>query len=381
MNGKMSDRSHDMTAARSVQQRLVALDALRGLDMFFIVGMEEVFESISRMVPMTPSLNDRLQHAEWAGFHFYDLIFPLFVFIVGVSLVFSLGKSIEQIGKWATTRKIIRRGIILYLLGIVVYGGISAGVDQVRLLGVLQRIALCFMAAGLAFVWLRTRTLVGMIVGLLVGYWAMMSFIPVPTYGAGDFAEGRNFANWIDQQYLPFRKWNGTHDPEGLLSTLPAIASCLLGVLAGLLLRDPHVDSGKKVRSLLVWGIVLMTIGLMWHLQFPIIKKIWSSSFVLLTAGISAILLGMFYQIVDVWHYRRWCQPFVWIGMNAITIYLVFHFVNLSKLAQCFVGGDVYAFFEKISTGLGHLVAALVTLFFSIVICRFLHQRNIFLRV
>ena len=359
----------------------MSIDALRGMDMFFIVGMEEVFEAFSGMFPMTPTLNDRLQHAPWAGFHFYDLIFPLFAFIVGVSLVFSLSKSVAAEGKPGASLKILKRTLILFLLGILTYGGITKGIEHVRLLGVLQRLALCFGAAGLAFVWLSPRKLVALTVSLLVGYWAMLVFVPVPGFGAGDFAEGHNLTNWLDKMYLPWRKWNGDHDPEGLLSTLPAIASSLFGVFAGLLLKNPGVAPARKVRLLVLWGAAGVVAGLLWQFQFPIIKKIWSSSFVLLTAGISALLLALFYYAIDIQQHRKWCQPFVWIGMNAITIYLIAHFVKLEAIAKCFVGGEIESSLDKVHQGLGALAVALLALSFSFLICRFLFQRKIFLRV
>ncbi len=359
----------------------MSIDALRGMDMFFIVGMEEVFAALSEMFPMSPSLNDRLQHAPWAGFHFYDLIFPLFAFIIGVSLVFSLSKSVAAEGKAGTSLKILKRSLILFLLGILTYGGLTSGIEQVRLLGVLQRLALCFGAAGLAFVWLSPRKLVALTVSLLVGYWAMLVFIPVPGFGAGDFAEGHNLTNWMDKLYLPLRKWDGNHDPEGLLSTLPAIASSLFGVFAGLLLKYPSVEPARKVRLLVLWGCAGVVAGILWHLQFPIIKKIWTSSFVLLTAGFSALLLALFYHVIDLKHHRKWCQPFVWIGMNAITIYLIAHFVKLEAIAKCFVGGEIHSTLENVHRGLGALVTAVLALSFSFLICRFLFQRKIFLRV
>ena len=368
-------------APSSPGQRVMSIDALRGMDMFFIVGVEGVFEALSAMFPMTPSLNDRLQHAPWAGFHFYDLIFPLFSFLIGVSLVFSLSKSIATEGRSGASLKILKRTLILFFLGILTYGGMTKGLEHVRILGVLQRLALGYGVAGLAFVWTSPRQLVALTVSLLVGYWAMLTFIPVPGFGAGDFAEGHNLTNWLDKMYLPFRKWDGDHDPEGILSTLPAIASTLLGVFAGLLLKNPRVEPARKVRLLLMWGAAGIVAGLLWHLQFPIIKKIWTSSFVLLTAGISALLLGFFYYVIDIRNYRRWCQPFVWIGMNAITIYLLFHFVQLEEIANGFVGGEIHTALEKVHHGLGELVTALLTLGFSFLICRFLFQRKIFLRV
>lgn len=359
----------------------MSIDALRGFDMFFIVGMEPVFEALSEMFPLKPSLNDRLQHAPWAGFHFYDLIFPLFAFIIGVSLVFSLSKSVAAEGKSQASIKILKRSLILFILGILTYHGITKGIDHVRLLGVLQRLAICSCVAGLAFVWLNTRALIGLTITLLAGYWAMLNFIPVPGFGAGDFTEGHNLTNWIDKMYLPFRKWDGDHDPEGLLSTLPAIASSLLGVFAGLLIKNPSVASERKVRLLVLWGFAGVIAGLLWHLQFPIIKKIWSSSFVLLTAGISSLLLASFYHLIDIKNQRDWCRPFVWIGMNAITIYLIAHIVDLGGIAECFVGGEIHTALESVHPGLGALVTALLALGFSFQICRFLYNRKVFLRV
>jgi len=349
--------------------------------MFFIVGMEEVFEALSKMFPMSPSLNDRLQHAPWSGFHFYDLIFPLFAFIIGTSLVFSLSKSAATEGKSGTSRKILMRSLILFILGVLYYEGIGDGLQHVRLLGVLQRLALCYCGAGLAFVWLGPSKLVALTISLLVGYWAMLTFVPVPGFGAGDFTEGHNLTNWLDKMYLPFRKWDKDHDPEGLLSTLPAIASSLLGVFAGLLLKNPSIAPARKVRLLAAWGCAGVVAGLLWHLQFPIIKKIWTSSFVLFTAGLSSVLLAFFYYVIDIRNHREWCRPFVWIGMNSITIYVIARVVKLEEIAKCFVGGEIHSGLENMHDGLGDLVTALLALSFSFLICRFLYQRKIFLRV
>jgi predicted acyltransferase len=379
-------------------QRLMSIDALRGMDMFFIAGMEEVFEALSKMFPMSPSLNDRLQHAPWAGFHSYDLIFPLFAFIIGTSLVFSLSKSIATDGKGVTTRKLLKRSFILFILGVLYYEGIGGGLQHVRILGVLQRLALCYCGAGLSFVWLAQPNqsdqrkvgrgvltapfrLIALTASLLVGYWAMLTFIPVPGFGAGDFTECHNLTNWLDKMYLPLRKWDGDHDPEGLLSTFPAIASSLLGVLAGLLLKDASTTPARKVRLLVVWGCAGVLAGVLWHLQFPIIKKIWTSSFVLFTAGLSSLLLALFYFVIDIKNRRGWCRPFVWIGMNSITIYLIVRFVKLEEIAKGFTGGEIHSSLEKIRLGLGDLLTALLALSFSFLICRFLYHRKIFLRV
>ncbi|HNC98359.1 MAG TPA: DUF5009 domain-containing protein [Myxococcota bacterium] len=357
----------------------MALDALRGFDMFWIVGMDELAQVVGKLSNAGPVrlLREQTDHVAWAGFHFYDLIFPMFVFIVGASLVFSLGRLVEKEGRAVAVRRVISRALLMYLIGIFYYGGFNGPLERIRLLGVLQRIALAYLFAGLIFCYFDLRGRVAACIGLLVGYWALMTFVPVPGFGAGDFAEGHNLANWIDKQYLPWRKWDGDHDPEGLLSTMTAVASCLLGVFAGMLLQARSVAPARKVTWLMAGGAALALLGWGWHLQFPVIKKIWTSSFVLVAGGYSALLLGAFYQVIEIWNWRAWAQPFVWIGMNPITIYLIHQLVDLPGIAKRFVGGPI-------SAGLGHYadaVVALVVVLLSFAICRFLYQRKLFLRL
>jgi predicted acyltransferase len=362
-----------------VAQRLLSLDALRGFDMFWIVGAEGLVHGLRKISDTGPIklLADQLGHQPWAGFHFEDLIFPLFVFIIGVSLVFSLTKTIAHAGRPAAVIRILRRSALLYLLGILYYGGLSTPVEKIRLLGVLQRLALCYLFASLLFCYLKPKALAGVCAGLLIGYWALMSFVPVPEHGAGNFAEGMNLANYVDKQFLPLRKWDGDHDPEGLLSTLPAIASCLLGVFAGMLLKNSAMPDRKKVGYLLAGGIACLAAGWLWHLNFPVIKKIWTSSFVLVAGGYSCLLLAAFYQVIDVWKWQKWALPFVWIGANPITIYFGGRFIDFEGLANLFVGGEVNHCFGRY----GELVLAVTSLALGFWFLRFLYQRKIFLRL
>ncbi len=359
--------------------RLVSLDALRGFDMFWILGAEELVRGLQKFTDggIVGFIAEQLHHKAWAGFHFEDLIFPLFVFIAGVSLVFSLEKTLQKEGRWIATQRILRRAALLYFLGILYYGGFSTPFEKIRLLGVLQRIALCYLGAGLLYCHLKPKTLVGVWAGLLVGYWALLSFVPVPGHGAGNFAEGANLANYIDQQYLPLRKHDLTHDPEGLLSTLPAIASCLLGVFAGLVLKNSTFTDRTKVVRLIVGGLACLAVGWTWHLNFPVIKKIWTSSFVLVAGGYSCLLLAAFYQIIDVWKVRKWAMPFVWIGVNPIMMYFGGRFIDFEAFAKLFVGGPVGAACGRY----GELLLVVTTLAFGFWFARFLYQRKIFLRV
>ena len=359
--------------------RLMSLDALRGFDMFWIVGADALVEGLRKASDhgLIRGLAHQLEHVEWAGFHFEDLIFPMFVFIVGVSLVFSTGRTIEREGRGRAVARIVRRSVLMYLLGVFYYGGFATPFEQIRLLGVLQRIAICYLFAGLIFCHFGRIGRVAWCVGLLVGYWLAMSFVPVPGGTAGDFAEGRNLANWVDKQYLPLRKWDGDHDPEGLLSTLPAIANCLIGVLAGMLLRDPKRADWSKVLSLAAAGLAMVALGWLWDGQFPVIKKLWTSSFVLVACGYAALLLALFYLVIDVWGWRGWARPFVWIGMNPITIYMLDNLVDVNRVARRFVGGDLNKYFGIY----GPLAVALMGLVIIFAIAHFLHRRRIFLRV
>jgi len=397
----------------AVSQRLMSLDALRGFDMFWIIGAEDLFHGLNKIsnTGVFRVMAEQLDHKDWEGVHFYDLIFPLFVFIVGVSLVFSLSKAIGTAGRGATVRRVIRRGVILFLLGIFYYGGFSHDWPDIRLMGVLNRIALCYLFAGLFFCFFRLKGLLAICVALLVGYWALLSWVPFPDVRtspgdsqtvcretgftnvaqlnlastnliSGAFIKGVNLTHYIDQKYLPGMKWDGTWDPEGLLSTLPAIATCLLGVFAGLLIKNKSIEDGRKVQYLLCAGLAGVLLGHLWGLQFPVIKKIWSSSYVLVAGGYSALLLGIFYLVIDVWKYQKWCQPFLWIGMNSITVYMANNIINFDRLGLRLAGGDVKKFFDNtVTSGFGDLVVALIGLGLGIWLCHFLYRKRIFLRL
>lgn len=312
--------------AQPSRPRLVSLDALRGFDMFWIVGGEEIIHSLSRLSGnrVLALLDGQLVHRDWEGVTFYDLIFPLFVFIVGISLVFSMTRVLEEKGRAAAFKRLLKRSLLLFVLGVVYSSGPVSRLEDIRLLGVLQRIALCYLFAGLLFCTVSTRGMVAACLGLLLGYWALMTFVPVPGVGRGHFEEGANLANYIDREYLPFRKYDGDHDPEGLLSTLPAISTCLLGVFAGELLMMKGTPDQKKVVWLVVAGGAGIALGSLWGMQFPVVKKIWTSSYVLVAAGYSCLLLAAFHQVIQVWGIRGWAAPFVWIGRNPITMYLLY---------------------------------------------------------
>lgn len=414
----------------------MSVDALRGFDMMWIVGAGSLVGALQKMNQnvVTSTLATQLEHVAWRGFRFYDCIFPLFVFLMGVSIVFSLTKAIERGTRTDAFQRIVRRFALMFIVALFYSGGFRDLWPDIRLLGVLNRIALCYVCASLLFLFCKPRVLIGVAAGLLFGYWALMALVPIrdiqlekaalaqladkqgkselaeiirksgnpsttknnpvmefarDAYNAttarvsGQFEPGYNLANHFDFLYLPGKKHDNFFDPEGYLSTIPAIVTALLGVFAGLLLRDATVRDQQKVWLLLGSGIAAILSALLWDLKFPIIKKIWTSSYVLMAGGWSAILLGIFYQLVDVWKFQRWCQPFVWIGTNSITIYLTSNILGgFNRIAARLAGGDVKAFFDaNVANGLGDLIVALAGLGLVFWFCGFLHRKKIFLRL
>ena len=378
---------HD--GAQFVRQRLASVDALRGFSMIGILGIDGMARAIADMTRGHGSLAGagaalhwQFSHPTWEGFTFYDLIFPLFIFVTGVAIVLSLPRMVEEQGMARTQLRVFRRSLLLYGLGILFYGGLSNPWPDVRLLGVLQRIALCYLFASLLFLHFGRRGLALTLVALLVGYWALLTFVPVPDVGAPTYAEGMTLANWIDRNYLPGRPWYGEWDPEGLLSTIPAVATCLLGVFAGLLLTNARLTPQQKSTRLLAAGLALLVTGHLWGLQFPIIKHIWSSSFVLVAGGWSVLLLGLFHEVIDVWKRDRWATVLVWIGASPIVLYLAYYMVDFVALARRFVGGDIARLAdEHVAPGTADLLACSVALAIAIVLAAFLYRRKIFLRV
>ncbi len=404
------------TAAAPEPQRLMSLDALRGFDMFWILGADSFVYALHETSQTAPTkfLATQLDHAEWQGFHFYDLIFPLFVFMMGVSTVLSLTKILAHEGRAAAVKRVLKRGILLFIVALIYSGGFTNPWPDMRLMGVLNRIAICYTCGGLLFIFFRTRVLVAAAAALLLGYWALLACVPFPdvrpvpggdavitkeagfknvsqlnmastNYIHGSYVQGVTLPNYLDQKYLPGRKYDGTYDPEGFLSTLPAIVTGLLGIFAGLLIKNKRVSDEKKVLWLLGSGAAGVALGFLWGLEFPVIKKIWTSSYVLVAGGYSALLLGAFYWIVDIKQWRTWCQPFVWIGMNPLTIYLTSNFLGglgFEKLARRLAGGPVKNFLDThVAGGSGDLVIAATGVALFIGFARFLYQRKIFLRL
>jgi predicted acyltransferase len=382
----MSDeKAPCISAIPDANGRLMSLDAFRGFIMFWIVGGEALAHALAKLDGVQSEVLNtviiQLEHVSWEGFRFYDLIFPSFVFIVGTSVAFSLGKLQASGSRSAAVRRVIWRGLLLWLIGIIYYGGISGGLEGVRLLGVLQRIGICYLVTGLLFIYLPARGLVAAFLVLLGGYWALLSFVAMPGQEAVSFEEGRNITNWFDSKYLPFDKYSGEHDPEGILSTLPAIATCLLGVFAGLFLKNEGLTQGKKVLTLFGAGVILVLVGNLWGDYHPVIKCLWTSSFVVLAGGWSLILLAFFYLSIDVVQVKGWAMPFVWIGMNPIAIYLLSTVLDFNHIARRVLDGPVEDWANGILPGLGALLVAVGGMFLIFWLCRTFYTRKVFFRI
>jgi predicted acyltransferase len=300
-------------------QRLSSLDVFRGAT---IAGM---------FIVNTPGSWDhafpQLLHADWNGWTYTDTIFPFFLFIVGVSMAFSFSRRLaEGAGRGRLLLHTMRRAAVIFGLGLAL-NTLSFFLfhrAQVRIPGVLQRIGVCFFFAALIYVLFGPRGLLPWAAVLLAVYWALMTFVPVPGYGTGQLDVAGNLAAYVDRAVLGSHTWkhNPGWDPEGLLSTLPAIATTLLGILAGEWLRSGR-DWKTKLTGLMAGGAIAFSLGLLWGTSFPINKNLWTSSYSLLMSGLAAVCLALCIWIVDLKGWKAWSAPFQWLGMNAISLFVL----------------------------------------------------------
>jgi predicted acyltransferase len=327
-----------------VSTRISSIDALRGFDMVWIMGADALFVSLLTLsdAPWAAALRDQLEHSAWNGFTFYDLIFPLFLFLAGVSIPIALEKRLARgEPRAALVRQILVRTVTLLFFGLLVNGLLDLNLAAQRWPGVLQRIAVGYCAASLAVLYLSRRAQAMLLAALLVGYWLILLFVPVPGVGAYVLTPEGNLAGYLDRLLIP-----GSFccyrfgDNEGLLSTIPAIGTALVGVLASYWLRSPQ-PAGRTLKGLAGAGVAAIVAALAWNPFFPINKLLWTSSYVLLAGGISLLLLALFYWMIDVRGWRGWAFPFVVIGMNSITIYLVQALFDFGVVAAIFTHGFI----------------------------------------
>ena len=334
-------------------ERLLSLDALRGFDMLWIAGGEYLIVTLAALTgwPFFQWAAGQMEHVAWEGFHFYDMIFPLFLFVAGVSMPFSILKR-KQRGE--SMKKIylhlVQRLLLLILLGLIYNGLLRFDFEKQRYASVLARIGIAWFLAAVIVLNTSLRGQILWFVGISLGYYAVMKLIPVPGFGAGVLTPEGNLGAFIDQKLLPGRMCCYTFgDNEGILSTFPAVCTALLGTFAGHLLisGDKRLNGLKKALIILAAGILSLALGKLWSLSFPIIKNLWTSSFVLYAGGWSLILLSLFYLVIDVWRFKKWCFPFVVIGLNSITIYMLNSgIIDFEQMGRYFFGGLANQFSE-----------------------------------
>ena len=361
-------------------RRLVSLDVFRGLTMAGMVIVNNPGDWGTVYWP--------LLHAPWHGWTPTDLIFPFFLFIVGVSITLSR--------KSGSSLSILRRAAIIFALGLFLAGYPRFNLERWRIPGVLQRIAVCYLISAFAYRWTRssstqTRVLLGIALVLSIAYWVLIALVAPPGGVAGDLSPDGNLAAWVDRALMSGHLWRPRWDPEGLLSTIPAISTTLCGVLAGIVLGSERTPE-RKVATLAAGGAMLVAVGQIWGLVFPINKNLWTSSYALFTAGLAALLLAACYWVIDVQGWRRWTRPFVVLGANAITLFVVSgllaktlglirlatdegHQISASRYAY------LYWFAPLASPKNASLLYAVANLVVLYLLLEWMYRRRLFLRV
>jgi predicted acyltransferase len=377
-------------------QRLLSLDFFRGLTVAAMILVNNP-GSWGHIYPP-------LAHAEWHGCTPTDLVFPFFLFIVGVSIAYAMGSKREDAATHGKTIwKASKRAFTLFLLGFILaffprnfsdFNFIEA-LKTVRIPGVLQRISVVFLISSILFLKLSDKRLFQTIVVLLFGYWALMTFVPVPDFGPANLEKETNLGAWLDRTILTeAHLWKSakTWDPEGILSTLPAIGTCLIGVLVGTYLKKKSIEPATKIAWLFSAGTLMFMGGLIWDLSFPINKSLWTSSYVLYTGGLATVILALSYWLIDVNHYNRFTKPFVVYGVNAITVFflsgLMPRLLNMIKVdlngekvgALSYVNKAWFVpnFSDPLNASLAYAIAFVL---FWYVILWVMYKRNIIIKV
>ncbi|MBV9963453.1 MAG: DUF5009 domain-containing protein [Parafilimonas sp.] len=379
---KKTENKYVLLKTSLSQQRLYSLDALRGFDMFWIMGAEEIFHKLSDATgsPFWNAIALQFTHPDWNGFHFYDLIFPLFLFLAGVATPYSVGKELEK-GKSKSELlwRVMRRGLILIVLGIIYNNGLAIKpISDIRFGSVLGRIGSAYMLANIIYLYASKRSQIIWFCGLLIGYWFAMTVVGhAPGYPPGDLTMQGNLASWVDREIMPGKLYLGIHDPEGLFSTIPAIGTGLLGILTGEFLRTSTLAGVQKCLRMAITGAVFIVLAQLWNFNFPINKNLWTSSFVLQVGGISLLLLSLFYYVIDVKGYKSWAFFFKVIGMNSILIYMSGHFINWE-----FANNSLFGWLGTLTGNPYNAVVLAVTfVFVKWLFLYFMYRQKVFLRV
>jgi predicted acyltransferase len=377
----------DSSPATTLASRLVSLDVFRGATIAAMILVNNAGDGPNSYWP--------LKHAEWNGWTPTDLIFPFFLFIVGVAMAFSFTSRLRRgESRWQILRHVLWRGAILFALGLFLNGFPNQySLSSWRVYGVLQRIAICYVMTAVFALWANRHGRVAAVVGCLAGYWILMRYVPVPGFSVPThdillLDPNRNLAAWLDRKLLAGHLYDGTHDPEGVISTIPAIATSLLGLLTGEWLRSTRTAKTKVIGMALL-GLAGIGAGELWNAWFPINKNLWTSSFVLLTAGLALLCLALCYLVLDVKHWRGgWTTFFLVFGMNPIAAYvfaeLISHALYRFSTAEGFSWQDVLYQnrFEPFATPANaSLLYALCYVLVCWAVMWMLYRKGIFLKI
>ncbi|MBT3382950.1 MAG: DUF5009 domain-containing protein [Prolixibacteraceae bacterium] len=362
------------------KERLNSLDTLRGFDMLWIIGGGALIEALAKVTEWNwmEALANQMHHVSWEGFRFFDLIFPLFMFISGVAIPFALTSRLEKgTSKTSLHKKVFIRMILLILLGFIYNGALKNGFSNMRYPSVLSQIGIAYFFAALIVI--NTTSLKARIfwlLGIFAGIATLQLFVNVPGFGAGVFTPEGSVNAWIDQRFLPGRLIYKTYDPEGILCIVSAISITLMGTFAGLVLRNKNFTANRKTIILIIVGASLVLIALLLSPVYPIIKKIWTVPFNILTAGISFLLLAIFYFIIDVKKWNNWILFFKVIGLNSITIYLGMRIIDFYHSSEFLLGwiANPLGNFSDVIIVSGVLAIEWILLFY-------LYKNKIFLKV
>ena len=384
MSGAPFGACSGFRAGRIMKQseRLMSLDALRGFDMLFIMGFAGLVTALCKLCPgeFSDWMTAQMGHADWNGFFHHDTIFPLFLFIAGISFPFSLAKQREKgMSERSIYLKVIRRGLTLVALGFVYSGLFKLDFATLRLPSVLGRIGLAWMFAALLFVNFNVRTRAVIAAAILLGYGLLLQFVAAPDAGgAGPLTLEGNIVGYVDRIVMPSHLLGGRgFDPEGLLSTLPAIVTAMLGMFTGEFVRRQDLSGGRKASWMIAAAVALLVAGLAFNGVVPVNKSLWSSTFVCVVAAYSLAMFALFYYLIDVRGWRRWTLFFRVVGLNSITIYLAQRIVGFGRISDFFLGG--------IASKCPEAVAAVISSAGYVAVCwlflYFLYRKNVFLKV
>ena len=370
-----------MNSSDMPSERLASIDALRGFDMLMISGGGTFIFLLGGKtgISFIDFISAQLVHPEWHGFTFYDFIFPLFLFLAGTSLSFSLTKSLSRkISKTEILRKVFIRMLILIVLGILDKNAPVNIFDpaHIRYGSVLGRIGLATFVGAILYLNYSSKQRLILAAIILVAYYLVLTLIPVPDYGAGNLSFEGNLVGWFDRSFMPGKLKQGTYDELAILTQFPAICLTIFGMLAGDILIN-KIAASVKLKGLFFVGLAGIIMGLIWNFVFPINKHLWSSSFILLTSGLSFLSLAIFYWIIDVKGYLKWSFFFRVIGTNSLVIYLVMRFVDLNASSRLLFEGFYLHTPEKWHEVFNALGALVIVWFFLY----FLYRNKIFVKV